>query len=107
MDETKSYHLYILLCDNKVLYTGIAIDPHARLLQHRQGAPYGAKFTRKFKQLEIAYQVEVGDKVLAHQLEYRVKQLNRKQKLQIITDQMNIIEIYSMVGIKIPSASHE
>ncbi len=99
MSETKNYHLYILLCDQKILYTGIALDPEARLKQHQQGAPYGAKFTRKFKCLEIVYQVKIGDKVMAHRLEYRIKKWSRKKKLQLIKEQPAIQKLLSTAGL--------
>lgn len=100
MTDSKPYHLYVLLCDNHVLYTGIALDPQLRLQQHQQGAPYGAKFTRKFKQLEIAYQIEVGDKVLAHRLEYRIKQWPRKKKLQLIKQQPAMRSLLRTAGLE-------
>ncbi|WP_223787048.1 GIY-YIG nuclease family protein [Marinicella meishanensis] len=84
MTATKTYHLYLLLCDDSVLYTGIALDPIARLAQHRQGK--GAKAIRRFQQLKLVYQVEVGDKGLAQQLEYRIKQWPKSQK-QALVDQ--------------------
>jgi len=84
MTDEKEYQLYILLCDQKILYTGIALDPELRLKQHQKGHPHGAKFTRKFKQLQIVYQVKVGNRAAAQSLEIKLKKLNRKAKQQII-----------------------
>ncbi len=99
MTDDKDYHLYILRCDNEILYTGIAIDPQQRLKQHQLGHPYGAKFTRRFQQLEIVYQVKIGNKVMACQLEYRIKQWNKKTKLKIIKTQPSAVDLLLQAGL--------
>ncbi len=93
MTDKSNYHLYILLCDKKILYTGIAIDPELRLKQHQQGHPYGAKFTRRFKHLEIVYQVKIGNRSAAQSLEIKLKKLNRKAKQQIIEKQLKLTQL--------------
>ena len=90
MIDDKDYYLYMLLCDHNILYTGIAIDPEQRLKQHQQGHPQGAKFTRRFKQLEIVYQVKVGTRAAAQSLEIKVKKLNRRVKQHIIEKQLKL-----------------
>ena len=99
MNEGQTFHLYILLCDKNILYTGIAIDPKARLKQHQIGPPYGAKFTRRFKHLEIVYETKVGDKAMAHRLEYRIKQLTKSKKLQIIETQPESTALLEAMGL--------
>lgn len=93
----KPYHLYILLCDDHVLYTGIAQDPEARLIQHQSNKPPGAKFTRRFNKLELVYQVEVGSRSKAQSLEYQIKKLSRVQKHQIINKQASLVELALML----------
>jgi putative endonuclease len=90
MTDEKDYHLYILLCDHKILYTGIAIDPQQRLKQHQQGQPYGAKFTRRFTQLELVYQIKVGSRAAAQSLEIKIKKLNTAAKQDIIRRQYQL-----------------
>lgn len=97
--KTKAYSLYILLCDEKILYTGIAQDPEARLIQHQSKKPPGAKFTRRFKKLEIVYQVEVGSRSEAQSLEYHVKKLTRNQKLKLIKAQLNLRELREVMDL--------
>ena len=96
MPEDTDYHLYILLCDNKTLYTGIAINPETRLIQHQQGQPYGAKFTRRFKRLEIVYQVKVGARGAAQSLEIKLKKLKRSDKNILIENQPTLNELENM-----------
>ena len=93
MTDKKEYYLYILLCDRKILYTGIAIDPKIRLEQHQQGPPYGAKFTRRFKQLEIVYTVKVGSRSTAQSIEIKFKRLSRETKLKIIEQQPTLVQL--------------
>ena len=97
MSEGKDYFLYILCCDKTILYTGIAIDPAARLAQHQQGHPYGAKFTRRFKQLEIVYQVKVGSRSTAQSLEIKLKKLSPDKKNHIIKSQYTFAQLTELL----------
>ena len=99
MNNTK-YSLYILLCDGKILYTGIAQDPEARLTQHQSKKPPGAKFTRRFEQLEIVYQVEVGTRSEAQSLEYHVKKMSRKNKLALVASKPDLSQLLDALFIK-------
>ncbi|MFC3193149.1 GIY-YIG nuclease family protein [Marinicella sediminis] len=83
----ESWSVYLLLCDRKVIYTGIAKDPQLRLSQHQQGAPLGAKFTRRFKNIELVYHTIAGDRSAASKIEYLIKKLPAKTKHQIIKQQ--------------------
>lgn len=102
-NEVPIYFLYILLCDNSVLYTGIALDPKARLKQHQTGRPYGAKFTRKFSQLELVYQVQVGSRSNAQKIEYHIKKCPRKDKLRLIKAQPNLEQLSNLLSLNIPN----
>lgn len=77
------FSLYILRCANGQLYTGIATDVAKRLAEHKSGSR-GAKFLRGKGPLEVVFSETVGDRATASQLEYRVKRLNRVQKLDLI-----------------------
>ncbi len=97
MSDDQAFHLYILLCDQTVLYTGIAIDPAERLKQHQAGAPYGAKFTRRFRDLKIVYQIKVGERSLAQSLEIKLKKLSRPQKQHIIQQQPKLGQLQALL----------
>lgn len=77
------FSLYIVRCADGTLYTGIATDVSKRLAEHESG-PRGAKYLRGKAPLEIVFSEVVGDRATASQLEYRVKQLGRTQKLELI-----------------------
>lgn len=97
---TQPYSLYILLCDGKILYTGIAQDPEARLIQHQSKKPPGAKFTRRFEQLEIVYQVEVGTRSEAQSLEYHVKKLSKSKKQALIQNKLVLPILKAQLNLK-------
>ena len=92
------WSVYLLLCDHKVIYTGIAKDPVERLRQHREGAPHGAKFTRRFKQLELAYHIQVGDRSAASKIELMIKRLPPKVKRQIIAIEPDWSALQAIAG---------
>lgn len=96
----QTYHLYVLRCDQHILYTGIALDPEARLLQHQQGPPHGAKFTRRFKQLELLYQVKIGNRSEAQSVELAFKKLPRKEKMAVVAAQLNRTKLFHKLLIK-------
>ncbi len=74
------WHLYVIRCGDDTLYTGITTDVERRFAEHASGGPKAAKYVRGRGPLELALQVEVGDRRLASQLEYRVKGLAREKK---------------------------
>ena len=77
------FSLYIVRCADGQLYTGIATDVEKRLAEH-ESSPRGAKFLRGKGPLEVVFSETVGDRATALQLEYRVKRLNRAQKLELV-----------------------
>jgi putative endonuclease len=77
------FSLYIVRCADGTLYTGLATDVQRRVEEHRAGTR-GAKFLRGKEPLEIVFTEAVGDRALASRLEYRVKQLSRRQKLDLV-----------------------
>lgn len=100
MNNESEYHLYILLCDQKILYTGIAIDPETRLSEHQKGHPNGAKFTRRFKHLKLVYQVKVGTRSDAQSLEIKVKKLNKQNRLYVINNKLSLTELNTLLADK-------
>ena len=77
------YTLYILRCSDGTLCTGIACDVPSRLHEHRSGIR-GAKYLRGRSPFALVYQCSVGDRGKAQRIEYHVKKLARKDKLDLI-----------------------
>lgn len=79
------WSLYIIRTAHNHLYTGITTDVARRLHQHQTGK--GAKALRGKGELRLAFSQPLGDRSLALRLEYRIKQLTRAQKEQLIADE--------------------
>ncbi len=97
--STPLYSVYLLNCDNRCFYAGIAVDPLQRLQQHQSGKSPGAKFTRGFKQLELVFQVIVGNRSEAQTIEYFLKKLPKKSKQAIINQQPTLTELKAILLI--------
>lgn len=76
------WFLYIILCADGTLYTGITTDVARRLRQHDGGR--GAKYLRGRAPLQLAY-VEGGHtRSSAARREAQVKKLSRAEKFALI-----------------------
>ncbi|KEY59255.1 GIY-YIG nuclease family protein [Serratia sp. DD3] len=84
------WSLYMLRMSGGMLYTGITTDIPRRLAQHQAGK--GAKALRGKGPLTLVFHCQVGDHSNALKLEYRVKQLSKKQKEQLITSLPHSLE---------------
>jgi len=76
------YYVYIIHTVNDKLYTGIALDVKKRFEEHLSGK--GAKYTRANKPDKIVYIKECETKNEALKEEYRIKNLARVKKLELI-----------------------
>lgn len=76
------WEVYILLCGDGTLYTGIARDAEKRLKMHQSGK--GAKYTRGRGPLTLVYREGCESHTQALQREIAVKKLTRRQKLNMI-----------------------
>lgn len=76
------YYTYIVECNDHTLYTGWTTDLKRREKTHNAGK--GAKYTRSRLPVKIVYYEGFETKIEAMKREYAIKQLGRKQKLQLI-----------------------
>lgn len=83
-DRTMKWTVYILLCADGTLYTGITTNPTKRIRQHNGEITGGAKYTRSRRPCTMIYQELAENRSLASKREYQIKQLSRKQKLDLI-----------------------
>lgn len=82
--KQRTTYVYIVKCRDDSLYTGITTDVKRRMKEHFTQGKKGAKYThtRLVKSLELVFVAETyGD---AARLEYAIKQLKRKDKLDLI-----------------------
>ena len=74
------WFLYLIRTADNRLYTGITTDVSRRFCQHQTGA----KALRGKGELQLAFSQEVGERSLALRLEYRIKQLTKRQKERLV-----------------------
>ncbi len=78
-----NWQVYIILCANGSLYTGITTDVERRFAQHAAGT--GAKYFRGHVPLRLVY-LEVGhDRSSASQREALIKKLRPADKRRLFT----------------------
>lgn len=75
-------YVYILKCADNSLYTGWTNKLDKRIKAHAEGK--GAKYTKARLPIELVYFEEYEDKREAMKREYAIKQLKRKEKLELI-----------------------
>lgn len=75
-------YVYILLCSDNTLYTGWTNDLKKRVQAHQNKK--GAKYTASRTPVCLVYFEEYEDKTSALKREYAIKQLTRKEKLQML-----------------------
>lgn len=75
-------YVYILECSDSTLYTGWTNNLCKRIETHAKGK--GAKYTKCRLPVKLVYFEEYEDKISAQKREYAIKQLTRKEKLQLI-----------------------
>jgi putative endonuclease len=72
------WYVYIILCSDNSLYTGITTDPARRFRQHADGS--GAKYFRGRRPTKIVY-LEVGHtRSSAGSRELQIKRMNHGEK---------------------------
>ena len=75
------WYVYIVECSDGTLYTGITTDVNKRIGTHNKGK--GAKYTKTRLPVVLRASFDGFDKSTAAKEEYRIKQLTRKEKINL------------------------
>lgn len=75
------WFVYILLCDDKFLYTGLTSDIDNRLRQHQK---HLTKSTKRFVDIKLVYTEKLTNKFDAARREREIKGWSRQKKLDLI-----------------------
>lgn len=75
------YVVYLLLCKNGRIYTGITTDLARRFAEHKLGK--GARYTRAFGAVKIIYAEKATSKSAALRREHEIKKLSAAQKRRL------------------------
>lgn len=85
--RSKPWQVYILLCSDGSLYTGISTDVQQRFVQHAAGR--GAKYFRGRWPHRIAYLEPAHDRSSASRREMAIKKLSVSEKRALIESTRN------------------
>lgn len=84
-----SWQVYIILCSDNSLYTGITTNLQRRFNQHASGS--GAKYFRGRQPVQIVYHESGHTRSTAGRREIEIKQLLRAEKCSLISSAKNEI----------------
>lgn len=80
------WHVYILECCDKTLYTGITNDLERRITEHNFSNK-GAKYTRARRPVKLVYSDTFEKRSMAQKKEYLIKKLSKDEKKKLIYSQ--------------------
>ena len=84
-----NWRVYIILCSDNTLYTGITTDLQRRFEQHASGS--GAKYFRGRQPAKVVYQESGHTRSTAGRREAEIKTFARSEKHILISSGMNEI----------------
>jgi len=91
-----NWQVYIILCTDNSLYTGITTDIERRMLQHATSR--GAKYFRGRKPQQLVYLENCHTRSSASKREVAIKQLKRPGKEALIASATNECDAMTAAG---------
>jgi predicted GIY-YIG superfamily endonuclease len=79
---SRKWFVYIVRCADRTLYTGVAVDVHARVRVHNSGK--GAKYTRGRLPVTLVYRERAAGRGAALRREYAIKQMSARAKRELV-----------------------
>jgi predicted GIY-YIG superfamily endonuclease len=76
------WHVYVVRCADRTLYTGVAKDLAARMIAHNAGR--ASKYTRSRLPVELVYRETVATRSAALKRELAIKRLPAEAKRELI-----------------------
>jgi putative endonuclease len=76
-----SWYVYLLVCNDASIYTGITSDLKRRLKQHNAGL--ASKYTRSRLPVKMVYSRKYPSKSRALEVEAQIKKYSRKKKITL------------------------
>lgn len=89
LDAEKNWQVYIILCSDDSLYTGITTDAARRFAQHAAGT--GARYFRGRSPRVLAYLEPGHDRSSASRREAQIKKMRPSEKRALIASDENRI----------------
>jgi putative endonuclease len=82
LPQSNVHYVYVVRCANGCLYTGYTKNIEARIAAHNEGK--GGRYTRTHRPVELVASWSFATKREALQTEYRIKQLPRQKKIELV-----------------------
>jgi putative endonuclease len=82
-----NWQVYIILCSDATLYTGITNDPARRFMQH--AGRRGARYFRGRRPVQVVYLESGHDRGSASRREAVIKKLPRRDKIDLLGSPLN------------------
>ncbi|MDD2310720.1 MAG: GIY-YIG nuclease family protein [Desulfuromonadaceae bacterium] len=89
-----NWQVYIILCSDNTLYTGITTDLQRRFCQHASGR--GAKYFRGRHPVRVVFKESGHTRSTAGTRELEIKDLARAEKLTLISSEVNELSRISL-----------
>ena len=86
-----NWQVYIILCSDNSLYTGITTDLERRFCQHAHGR--GAKYFRGREPTEVVYLERGHTRSTSAKRELQIKMMTRAEKYLLISSEANEISL--------------
>ncbi len=84
MNPDVPWYLYVIRTIKGTLYAGITTNVRRRYQEHVTGSPKAARFLRANPPQDLVFKRRIGSHSLALKVEYRFKQLSKRNKETII-----------------------
>lgn len=82
LSQSNAHYVYVVWCADGSLYTGYTKDLEARIAAHNAGK--GGRYTRAHRPVELVASWSFATKREALQAEFKLKQLSRPKKLELV-----------------------
>ena len=82
----------MLECSDSTIYTGITNNLESRIKVHNSGK--GAKYVKTRLPVRLLWNIESENRSEASKLEIKIKKLTRTQKLNIIENKKEVLDLF-------------
>lgn len=92
--DEKIWSVYFIQTSLNTLYAGVTTNVERRFLEHVKGGVKSAKYLRGKGSLTLVWHAQVGEKKLAMQVEYALKQLPKAKKLALVKNKLQLADLF-------------
>lgn len=79
-----SWYVYMVMCSDNSLYTGVTNDLEKRVATHNAGM--GARYTKFRLPVQLVWSAPCPNRSSAQSLEANIKALRRQDKIKLVTE---------------------